>query len=546
MLNYIPKGIDMKESNVKLMLGITKVGDLLFDNRITETKDGTPLEPINLTIPPYQRPYKWTPKNVNRLLDDIEDAMHANKEVYRVGTLILHKKNKSVKSNTTDDISEDSSSDNAEDNITENGNADNYVYDIVDGQQRTITFALLLKCINKYLDDESKQISFLKQELSKNEHNLRNISNNYLAIDRLLKKYKDDQELKNLCKYITDNCQLIVVITDDLSEAFQFFDSQNARGKALYPHDLLKAFHLREMYDCDEAETVRIVKMWEDLDQRVLSDLLKEYLYRLKEWIKGNRPVELTEHNIEIFKGITAKDTRPYAQYFKGAYSYADKLNHSHVPFVTGQQKLRPFQLNVPIIAGRPFFEFAKYYFDILADIRNNSKYEGYFVNNNEIVKTLDYGFKNGIGNRITRLLFDTAVLFYVDRFCPSIPSKTDLIYLDQFVVYAFVWAYSMRAQYTNVGWLIAKNYVEAKNDNIINSFNIYKEISDSDSPGILLSKLAEKLKPLPKEKVTKYNEATKTLGINLDETKEIDDENGNKFVFTQYLHYFDVSKFLV
>ena len=109
----------MEESNVKLMLGITKVGDLLFDNRITELKDGTSLGPINLAIPVYQRPYKWTPKNVNRLLDDIEDAMHANKEVYRVGTLILHKKNKSVKSNTTDDISEDSSSDNAEDNITE-------------------------------------------------------------------------------------------------------------------------------------------------------------------------------------------------------------------------------------------------------------------------------------------------------------------------------------------------------------------------------------------------------------------------------------------
>lgn len=537
MLNYIPKGIDMKESNVKLMLGITKVGDLLFDNRITETKDGTPLGPINLTIPPYQRPYKWTPKNVNRLLDDIEDAMHANKEVYRVGTLILHKKNKNVnknvKSNTTDDISEDSSSDNAEDNITENGNADNYVYDIVDGQQRTITFALLLKCINKYLDDESKQISFLKQELSKNEYNLRNISNNYLAIDRLLKKYKDDQELKNLCKYITDNCQLIVVITDDLSEAFQFFDSQNARGKALYPHDLLKAFHLREMQECDEEETLQVVKVWEDLDQKRLSSLFKEYLYRLKEWIKGSRPTELTERNIETFKGITAKDIKPYAQYFKGAYAYADNLNRSSVPFVIGQQKLRPFQLSAPIIAGKPFFEFAKYYFDILADIQNNDKFYGYFINDNEIVKALDSeSNRYGIGNRITRLLFDTAVLFYVDRFCPSIPSKTDLIYLDQFVVYAFIWAYSMRAQYKNVGWVVAQNYVmgEAKKDDILNDFNIYQIISNSDSPGILLSVLAEKLQPLAKEKIPETSNKKKF---------ENNKEDKNNYLFHFYKHKF-------
>ena len=29
-------------------------------------------------------------------------------------------------------------------------------------------------------------------------------------------------------------------------EAFQMFDSQNTRGRALYPTDLLKAFHIRE------------------------------------------------------------------------------------------------------------------------------------------------------------------------------------------------------------------------------------------------------------------------------------------------------------
>ncbi len=88
------------------------------------------------------------------------------------------------------------------------------------------------------------------------------------------------------------------------------------------------------------TETERVVRMWENLDQKKLAVLFNEYLYRLKEWIKGNRPKELTEHNIELFKGVTSRDSHPYAQYYKGAFAYADELNHSHVTFVSGIQKL--------------------------------------------------------------------------------------------------------------------------------------------------------------------------------------------------------------
>ncbi len=69
----------------RLTLGITTLGDLLLKNRITKTDNGNALDGIKLTIPEYQRPYKWTAKNANQLLDDIEDAMNSNKEIYRVG-----------------------------------------------------------------------------------------------------------------------------------------------------------------------------------------------------------------------------------------------------------------------------------------------------------------------------------------------------------------------------------------------------------------------------------------------------------------------------
>ena len=74
----------------KLTLGITTIGDLLLANKISKISDGSSLNDIKLVIPEYQRPYKWTAKNANQLLDDIEESKNANKEVYRVGTLILH------------------------------------------------------------------------------------------------------------------------------------------------------------------------------------------------------------------------------------------------------------------------------------------------------------------------------------------------------------------------------------------------------------------------------------------------------------------------
>lgn len=139
--------------------------------------------------------------------------------------------------------------------------------------------------------------------------------------------------------------------------------------------------------------------------------------------------------------------------------------------------------------------------------------------------------YKNGVGNRITRLMFDTAILLYVDRFCPAIPSRADIEYLDQFVVFAFVWAYSMRAQYRNVGWLVAQNYVlgTVSKDGIVNGFNIYKVIAESDSPSVLLSKMADLIVPL-KGRSVKAN------------TDGMDDKKGD--VQQNYLYYFKDYKF--
>lgn len=199
-------------------MSITTIGDLLL--RQTISNGGEPINGVNLSIPIYQRPYKWTARNAIQLLDDIIEAMNDNKESYRIGTLILHR-------------------------ASSQGS-----YDIVDGLQRIITFSLLLRALGK------NDIAFLQQKLYDNEYNARNISNNYRALERRISKpdlkesqqqkedyYVKERECRRLEEFVENRCELIVVVTSDVSEAFQFFDSQNARGKALYPHDLLKAYH---------------------------------------------------------------------------------------------------------------------------------------------------------------------------------------------------------------------------------------------------------------------------------------------------------------
>lgn len=503
-----------------LQLGITTIGDLLLQGKISRVNGNNPLNGIKLVIPNYQRPYKWTAKNAIQLLDDIIEAKNENKEVYRVGTLILH------------------------------FDKEKNIYNIVDGQQRVTTFALLLMALL-----EEKSIVFLDQQVTDNAYTRENVANNYRAFVRRRdamtnthtsdnsskekgnddeEKKRNDRNVKDLREFIEKQCELIVVITNDISEAFQFFDSQNARGKKLYPHDLLKAYHLREMSGVGIEETEMIVNRWEDEKQSELADLFGEYLFRVREWLRGNYAWELNEHNIDRFKGVSKRDNSPYAQFFKSAYAYAEMVNRSAMPFVSGMHDLNPFQLDAPIIAGKPFFDYTSHYFEILKDIRNNEKYVGYFVNGNVIVMTLDLPkYRNGVGNRITRKLFDLAALLYVDRFCPDKPTQIDLDLFEQFLVLDFIWAYSLRAQYYSLGWASAQKYIMG-NSGVINSFNLYKCISEAPSPTVLLSDLADRIKPL-----SSGNLAANAKVDNIDE-----EEKDGSGVFSYYLHYFKVHNF--
>lgn len=87
-----------------------------------------------LHIPNYQRPYRWKQKNVFDLLNDINNVASKQEEEleYRIGGLILHKTDMGL--------------------------------DIVDGQQRITTIALIIKALDCGQEYSELISSFCKQE----------------------------------------------------------------------------------------------------------------------------------------------------------------------------------------------------------------------------------------------------------------------------------------------------------------------------------------------------------------------------------------------
>ena len=60
---------------------------MLLESKITRRGDGKPINNVRLTVPEYQRPYKWTARNAIQLLDDIIEAKNNNKEVIALARL---------------------------------------------------------------------------------------------------------------------------------------------------------------------------------------------------------------------------------------------------------------------------------------------------------------------------------------------------------------------------------------------------------------------------------------------------------------------------
>lgn len=372
-----------------------------------------------LQIPNYQRPYKWKIKNVNQLIDDI--LFHKDKQGYRLGTLVLH-------------------------NDKENLN-------IVDGQQRVITIFLLAHGLNSHKLNDSNKINFSNLCLPNNIISQNNIKSNYGMIERLIEEFDNTN-----IEFFLNKCQLVKVVIDDVQEAFQFFDSQNARGKELEPHDLLKAFHLRDMNNYStEMERIKVVKEWESLGSKELRDLFGKYLFKIRNWSKGNLAYYFTKNDIDIFKGVNLEiQNYPFIKQLQINNYYVDKQNEAQR--VNNYHFDYPFQIDQVIINGKRFFEMIIHYNNLKKYVENSENKGIKKDIECNILDTLDkYEGHNRIGDKYVLDLFNCALIYYIDKF-----GKIDL---DKAVKKLFIWAYTLRLRQYSVKLASVDNYAIGKHE---------------------------------------------------------------------------------
>ena len=275
---------------------------------IFETKCLNEILHLDLNIPDYQRIYCWDKEQVIALLDDILSIKTSS---YYLGNIILH---------------------------TNKGK-----FDIVDGQQRLVTLAIVLHKLNE-------NIKLLKCVYESSEAQSK-IYRNSLVIDNYLKSHDNEKLKNNILNKLSFG--VLTIDSQHLDLAFTFFNNTNSRGKPLTDYDLLKPHHLRYIPSDYESQQELLATQWDKMinlgksfadnpenpESRRDADyihVLELYLYRLRKWSRHNSCDEFDRYIYSEYKSAPIIEEIP--------------------PF--GEK----FDYYEPIQGGQHFFEFVEHF----------------------------------------------------------------------------------------------------------------------------------------------------------------------------------------
>ncbi|MDK2937389.1 MAG: hypothetical protein PWP62_2397 [Eubacteriaceae bacterium] len=416
----------------------------------------TGLLSMELALPSYQRPYSWSVKSTNTLFIDTYEAFKDGITEYRLGSVILHKE-------------------------------DSGKYNIVDGQQRLTTLSILLFC----LGDDTQ--GMFKEKYGKLSNDV--IVTNFGVLCRRTNELPENEKEKYK-EYLLKQCTTVQIVTDSEQEAFQFFDSQNSRGKELAPHDLLKSYHLREMNSEAEDLKVKIINQWENVNQEELDDLFKSYLYPLTQWYRRKGGLGYSSSKIDSFKGIKGANIYNYSVYHKASNLYVEQFNANGSNELLASKSLNQFQLTQPLIAGRRFFNYTLHYGELLEKIQ---KQINRFHKQNEIPDRRS-------GDIYIKQLYECSLLFFADRF--GIDSLTQPV-----MQLLYSWSYSLRLVMHSVYPQTINKYSIGQHERLnygIDMFSVISEMTDPEE----LKLIALKQPDIENNNKEKYNAVYELLSV--------------------------------
>lgn len=251
--------------------------------------------PSAYTMPGFQRPYCWTAVEVGAVLEDILFAVSAVEQddqpgrVFFLGTIVLIE--------TTA--------------ATVSGAAPRKRFDIVDGQQRLITLTMLIAvlrdltradgdeetaerldrllafdterssrrrdyrvtmrvCDQDVLERYAQQMDGCLEDAAAEDFDGAQrdlVQNRNFLIEEL--RPLDKETRRKLARFLEADCQVVVISTDDMDNAYRIFMVVNQPGKPLSRNDLLKAELIGAVPD-DERDAY--VARWEEAERGCGSD----------------------------------------------------------------------------------------------------------------------------------------------------------------------------------------------------------------------------------------------------------------------------------
>lgn len=287
-----------------------------------------------LVLPEYQRAYQWGEKQLESLLGDLSDFFsdsNYTKHDYYLGSIILHQ----------------AQSD-------ENRNTQLSRLNIIDGQQRITTLALL-GYLSKELPVPELAVPELQYSAPLSQKN----------IARNLKLLKEPRFAKVLPRIDFNRINVTLVVTQSEDDAYQFFETQNTGGVRLSGPDIIKAHHLRAI---DAGQQDHYAKLWEGLSQGDLNPLVK-ILLKSRHWnilnfkdVPSHRyPTKVKNTIVDEF-GYSTQNSKDDIAYSRAHIKKELKAEQLILPS-------KGYAVRQPLNTGINSIEYMRYFADLRAEL---------------------------------------------------------------------------------------------------------------------------------------------------------------------------------
>ena len=353
----------------------------IFNQKAIIASDGSQISG-ELTIPEYQRPYRWSEIQVKKLLSDyqlyLNDIASSRADYgYYLGSIILHQ------------------------------SAENGCLNIIDGQQRLTTLALIAfvqSLANTAEDHQPFELNLSYDSPESQQQIMHNLA------------WLQSNGLNQIVAFDATKVNLTLVVTRSEDDAYRFFETQNTGGVRLSGPDIIKAHHLRAIERSHQNE---FASKWEALGDLnpIVGSLVKgrywQNLYNRN--VPSHRQPHLVRSAVVSELGENAGKGNDIAY---GSFERAYLPDGGQID----KQAQQGYELRQPLNSGINTIHYLTYFEGLRSKYLTSQK-----INKNKLIKVDSAlsGFLCFYQNLVCQLdgcsylkgLYDACLLIYISQF---------------------------------------------------------------------------------------------------------------------------------